>query len=65
VYRLFYEGVDSPAPLKLKSQKPQEALWGDEAEEIRDFRRIRTLLGRMKESDRKLFLHMAKIMGNR
>jgi transcriptional regulator with XRE-family HTH domain len=65
LYRLFYEGVDSPAPLTLKGRKPEEALWGDEKEDIRDFRTIRRLLGQMKESDRKLLLHIAKKMGNR
>jgi transcriptional regulator with XRE-family HTH domain len=65
LYRLFYDGVDSPSPLVLKRRKTDEALWGDERAATRDFRRIRKLLGQMKESDRKLLLHMAKKMGNR
>jgi transcriptional regulator with XRE-family HTH domain len=64
LYRLFYDGVDVPPPLALNLRKTHEALWGDEDEDMRDFRRIRKLLGQMNESDRKLLLHIAKIMGN-
>jgi transcriptional regulator with XRE-family HTH domain len=65
LYRLFYEGLDTPPPLELKRRETDKVLWGASGEEIRVFNRLRTLLGQMKVSDRKLLLHMAKKMEKR
>jgi transcriptional regulator with XRE-family HTH domain len=63
LYRLFYERTDSPPPT-TRRHKPAEVLWGDKSEEVRDLRRLRTLLGRITESDRQLLLHFVNKLGN-
>ena len=61
VYRLFYDGEESPKLPKLsvlKAQDPDE--WGGDGKDLRTLDRLRSLLGRMEEHDRKLLLHMAQ-----
>jgi transcriptional regulator with XRE-family HTH domain len=65
LYRLFYEGIDSPPPPAIRRNKSDEVLWGDQGKDTRVLHRFRTLLGQMKEADRQLFLHMVKKVGTR
>ena len=63
LYQLFYEGEE---PLKLlhipKRITVEEIAWGSAGKEARLLERLRRFLGRMKESDRTLLLHMAQKM---
>jgi transcriptional regulator with XRE-family HTH domain len=64
LYRLFHEGEYDPEPLKLLDRKTSSTkLWGSEGKDARTFNRLRSLLGQMDESDRRLLLHMARKMG--
>ena len=65
IYRLFYDGDDSPKPPKLLSRKSDDAGdWGSEGKDERTLRRFRLLLGKMGERDRRLLLHMAQKMNS-
>lgn len=66
LYRLFYEGENDPEPLELLDRKTSSVeLWGSAGKDARTFNRLRSFLGQMKESDRRLLLHMARKMGVR
>jgi transcriptional regulator with XRE-family HTH domain len=66
LYRLFYEGESDPEPLNLLDRKTSSMmLWGSEEKDARSFYRLRSLLGLMEESDRRLLLHMARKLGGR
>ncbi len=63
MYQLFYDGDEPPAVPKLPKRKDAvEGTWGDTGKDARALDRFRTLLGRIKEPDRKLLLHMAQQM---
>jgi transcriptional regulator with XRE-family HTH domain len=63
MYQLFYDGEKPPALPKLPKRKDaNEAAWGDSGKDAHDLGRFRTLLGRIKEPDRKLLLHIAQKM---
>ncbi len=59
LYQLFYDGEAAPEPpplpqgVELKSDD-----WGSEGEDARFLHRLRSLLGRINEDDRKLIMHM-------
>ena len=64
LYQFFYEGEESPeVPLLLKRKTAEEA--GMTQREIRFWRKLRHLLARMRESDRRLLLYMAQKMAGR
>jgi transcriptional regulator with XRE-family HTH domain len=64
LYQLFYEGKERPdVPHLLKRTTAAEA--GMTRKEIRFWRKLRHLLGRMRESDRRLLLYMAQKMAGR
>jgi transcriptional regulator with XRE-family HTH domain len=65
LYRLFYEGNEPPALPALPRRKSDEIVWGDDGKDVRVLRRLRGFLGRMKQPDRQLLLHMAQKMGKR
>jgi transcriptional regulator with XRE-family HTH domain len=63
MYQLFYDGEEPPALPKLPKRKgADEGTWGDSGKDAHALGRFRTLLGRIKEPDRKLLLHMAQQM---
>jgi transcriptional regulator with XRE-family HTH domain len=43
LYRLFYEGIDSPPPPAITRHKDEEVLWGDEGTDVRILHKLRTL----------------------
>lgn len=61
LYQLLYDGDEPPALPKLPKQKGEGA-WGDIGKGAHDLARFRTLLGHIKEPDRKLLLNMAQKM---
>ena len=63
IYRLFYDGEESPKLPKLslmRTQEPNE--WGSDGKDRRTLDRLRSLVGRMEERDRKILLHLAQKM---
>jgi len=66
LYQLFYEGEDPPQlPNLLKRNSSDDIAWGSAGKEARYLNKLRRLLGRSQEADRKLLLHMAQKMANR
>jgi transcriptional regulator with XRE-family HTH domain len=64
IYQLFYDGEEPPKTPNLpKRTTAEDVAWGSTGKEARVLDHFRRLLGRIKESDRKLLLHMAQQMG--
>jgi len=63
MYQLFYDGHEPPVlPTPLKRNRTDETAWGSAGKDGRVLGRFRTLLGRMRDPDRKLLLHLAQKM---
>jgi transcriptional regulator with XRE-family HTH domain len=66
LYQLFYEGEEPPKlPNLVKRKSSEEITWGSAGKDARYLSKLRRLLGRTEESDRKLLLHMAQKVANR
>jgi len=66
LYQLFYEGDDPPqVPNLLKGNSARERAWGSSGKDARFLSKLRRLLGKSREEDRKLLLHMAQKMVRR
>ena len=66
LYQLFYEGEEPPKlPNILKRKSSDEIVWGSTGKEARYLNKLRRLLGKTEELDRKLLLYMAQKMANR
>ena len=66
LYQLFYEGEEPPKlPNLLKRKSSDEIVWGSTGKEARYLNKLRRLLGKTEESDRKLLLYIAQKMANR
>jgi transcriptional regulator with XRE-family HTH domain len=66
LYQLFYEGEQPPQlPNLLKRKSSGDIAWGSTGKEARYLNKLRRLLSKSKEGDRKLLLHMAQKMANR
>jgi transcriptional regulator with XRE-family HTH domain len=66
LYQLFYEGEEPPKPPNLlKRTSSDDIAWGSTGKEARYLNKLRRLLGKTEEGDRKLLLHMAQKMSNR
>jgi transcriptional regulator with XRE-family HTH domain len=66
LYQLFYEGKEPPKlPNLLKRKSSDDITWGSVGKDARYLSKLRRLLGRTEEGDRKLLLHMAQKMANR
>ena len=66
LYQLFYEGEEPPElPNLLKRKSSDGIAWGSTGKEARYLNKLRRLLGKTEESDRKLLLYMAQKMANR
>jgi transcriptional regulator with XRE-family HTH domain len=66
LYQLFYDGEEPPQlPNLLKRKSSDDIGWGSSGKEARYLNKLRRLLGRSQEADRKLLLHMAQKMANR
>jgi DNA-binding XRE family transcriptional regulator len=66
LYQLFYEGEEPPnLPNVLKRRSSADVTWGSTGKEARYLNKLRGLLSKTEEGDRKLLLHMAQKMSNR
>jgi len=66
LYQLFYEGEGPPKlPNLLKRKSSDDIAWGSTGKEARYLNKLRRLLGKTEEGDRKLILHMAQKMSHR
>jgi transcriptional regulator with XRE-family HTH domain len=59
MYQLFYDGEKPPEIPALPSGMPGDKNeWGSSGETLKFFHRLRQLLARLSEDDRKLIMHM-------
>jgi len=66
LYQLFYDGEEPPALPNLPRRKTaDEIAWGSRGKDARFLNRLRRLLGRIDEGDRRLLLYMAQKMAGR
>ena len=66
LYQLFYEGEERPnLPSLLKRRSPDDIGWGSTGKDARYLNKLRHLLAKTDETDRKLLLHMVQKMSNR
>lgn len=66
LYQLFYDGEEPPdLPDLPKRKSADNHAWGSTGKEARFVGRLRRLLGRIDEEDRRLLLYMAQKMANR
>ena len=63
IYQLFYDGEKPPAlPNLLKQKSSNEDAWGSSGKDARFLNKLRRLLGKANEQDRKLLLNVAQKM---
>jgi transcriptional regulator with XRE-family HTH domain len=63
VYQLFYDGEEPPKlPKMLKRKSSSEIAWGSDGKDAKFLSKLRRLLGRANEDDRKLILYTLQKM---
>jgi transcriptional regulator with XRE-family HTH domain len=63
MYQLFYDGEEPPKLPNLPKRKSSDDIaWGSSGKEARFLSKLRRLLGKAEEADRKLLLYMAQKM---
>ena len=63
MYRLFYDGEEPPKLPNLPKRKSSDDIaWGSSGKDARFLSKLRRLLGRAEEADRKLLLYLAQKM---
>ena len=65
MYQLFYDGEEPPKPPNLPKRKNDEDAWGSTGKDARYLNKLRRLLGKADEEDRKLVMQMAQKMARR
>jgi transcriptional regulator with XRE-family HTH domain len=66
LYQLFYDGEEPPQLPNLPKRKSSDDIaWGSAGKEARFLNKLRRLLGKVEEEDRKLILYMTQKMANR
>jgi transcriptional regulator with XRE-family HTH domain len=65
LYKLFYEGEESPKKPKLPPAEKAEPLWGTSGKEWPELRRLAKALSRMDDRERLLLLGIAQQMASR
>jgi len=66
LFQLFYDGEEPPELPDLRQRKAiDEVGWGAKGKDARLLSKLRSLLGRMTEGDRKLLLSIARRMASR
>ena len=65
MYQLFYDGDEPPKLANLPKRKTDEDLWGSSGKDARFLNKLRRLLGKADDNDRKLVMHMAQKMVRR
>ena len=63
LYQLFYDGEEPPKlPNLPKGKSSEDIAWGSSGKDARFLNKLRRLLAKTEEADRKLLLHMAQKM---
>jgi transcriptional regulator with XRE-family HTH domain len=63
MYQLFYDGEEPPKLPNLPKRKSSDDIaWGSGGKDARFLNKLRRLLSKTEEADRKLLLHMAQKM---
>jgi len=63
MYQLFYDGEEPPKlPNLLKRKSSDDIAWGNAGKDARYLSKLRRLLAKTKDGDRKLILYMAQKM---
>lgn len=63
LYQLFYEGEEPPKLQELPKRKPSDDIvWGSAGKEARYLSKLRRLLAKTEEGDRKLLFYMTQKM---
>ena len=66
LYQLFYDGEEPPVLPNLLTQKSSdEGVWGSSGKDAQYLSKLRRVLGKASEDDRKLVMHMAQKMAQR
>ncbi len=66
LYQLFYDGEEPPVLPNLPKRKSSDDIaWGSMGKDARFLNKLRRLLGKVEEGDRKLILYMAQKMASR
>jgi transcriptional regulator with XRE-family HTH domain len=66
MYQLFYDGEEPPTPPPLaKGKTADEIAWGSSGKDAQFLSKLRRLLGKVSEADRKLILQMVRKMAIR
>jgi transcriptional regulator with XRE-family HTH domain len=66
MYQLFYDGDEPPKlPNLPKRKSSDEDAWGSSGKDARFLNKLRRLLGKADDNDRKLVMHMAQKMAHR
>ena len=66
MYQLFYDGEEPPKLTNLPKRKSSDDIvWGGTGKDARYLSKLRRLLGKTEEGDRKLLLHMTQKMATR
>jgi transcriptional regulator with XRE-family HTH domain len=66
LYQLFYDGQEPPkVPNLLKRKVSEDTAWGNVGKDARYLNKLRNLLAKTEEGDRKLILHMVRKMAKR
>ncbi|SRR5712692_741531 len=65
-YQLFYDGEEPPrAPNPLKEKSFDQTAWGSSGKDARFLSKLRRVLSKTSEQDRKLLLYMTQKMARR
>ena len=65
-YQLFYDGEEPPKLPRLPNRKSSDEIaWGSSGKDARLLSKLRRLLGKTKEQDRKIILGMIQRMARR
>ena len=62
MYQLFYDGEEPPKLPNLPKRKSDDIVWGGTGKDARYLSKLRRLLAKTEEDDRKLLLYMAQKM---
>jgi transcriptional regulator with XRE-family HTH domain len=66
IYQLFYDGDEPPKLPSLLNRKPPERdAWGSSGKDARYLKKLRNLLRKSDENNRKLLMHMTQKMARR
>jgi transcriptional regulator with XRE-family HTH domain len=66
LYQLFYDGEEPPqVPNLLKKKSSDENAWGNSGKHARYLNKLRRVLSKTDEENRKLVMHMAQKMAGR